>query len=348
MAARLSRRTKIVAGFAAFAVLAGAFLAYQVTRRGDPSFRRGGDFASGLAAPGSTTTTGATAPEETTTTLAEATTSSTAAAAAAATTTSRPRTTTSRAGAATPGTTATTRAAASPAPASTPATAPVPAPAQPGTAPAGPALPALGTYVYAVDGTEGASVMGTRRFPSEMTMTAHGAPDLTPDQVVFDLRYSSEHEEREIVGFRGDGVYFDFEGGSVSFGPRTETSEADYDPPMLQIPQPLAAGVSRSGTSAAKKADGSVGRTETWKVAVLGQEAVVVGGAPVQTWKVQVERRFAGSGEQGTRNRTYWFDPARNLWVKFTEVFHGERRTGGFSFTYDSNLTATLSRFTPA
>ncbi|HLF40432.1 MAG TPA: hypothetical protein VI854_03045, partial [Acidimicrobiia bacterium] len=195
---------------------------------------------------------------------------------------------------------------------------------------------------------EGASVVGTRRFPTEMRMTAHGAPDLTPEQVVFDLQYSNEHEEREIVAYRSDGIYFDFEGGSVSFGPRTETSEADYDPPMLQIPQPLTPGFTKSGTSKAKKSDGSVGRTEQWKVTVLGQESVTVAGAAVATWKVEVDRSFQGSGEQGTRKRTYWFDPGRNLWVKFAEVFHGERRTGGFSFTYDSNLTATLAQFAPA
>ena len=51
--------------------------------------------------------------------------------------------------------------------------------------------------------------------------------------------------------------------------------------------------------------------------------------------------------DQGFRNRTYWFDPARHMWVKFVEVFHGERHTAGFSFTYDSNLTAVLASFTP-
>jgi hypothetical protein len=42
-----------------------------------------------------------------------------------------------------------------------------------------------------------------------------------------------------------------------------------------------------------------------------------------------------------------WFDAARNIWVKFVEVFHGERHQIGFSFTYDSNVTAVLSSFTP-
>jgi hypothetical protein len=198
-----------------------------------------------------------------------------------------------------------------------------------------------------VDGTETVTLVGTRRLPDRMTTTVHTAPDLAPDQLVFDLRYSDEHEEREIVGFRGDGVYFDYEAGSVSFGPRTETSEADYDPPMLQVPRPQAAGASRSGSSQAKRADGSVVRTEEWKVTVLGQETLSIAGAAVSTWKVDVDRRFSGPSESGTRKRTYWFDPGRSMWVKFTEVFHGERRTGGFTATYDSNITATLEAFSP-
>ena len=75
-------------------------------------------------------------------------------------------------------------------------------------------------------------------------------------------------------------------------------------------------------------ADGKVSRTEDWKTTVLGQEAVTVGGATVNAWKVEVQRKFRpGSADQGFRNRTYWFDPARRIWVKYTEVFHGERRT---------------------
>jgi hypothetical protein len=164
--------------------------------------------------------------------------------------------------------------------------------------------------------------------------------------LVFDVTYSDKHAEREIVGFRNDGIYFDFEGGSVTFGPRTETSQADYEPPILQIPLPLQAGLSRTGVSKAQNADGSLSRTEDWKATVLGQEAVTVGGATVNAWKIDLQRKFRpGTPDQGYRNRTYWFDPARAIWVKYTEVFHGERHIGIGSFSYDSNLTATLASF---
>ncbi|MDQ3944327.1 MAG: hypothetical protein M3357_04100 [Actinomycetota bacterium] len=332
-------RTKILAGATAVLLVGAGFVAWQVTHRGAPSFRRGGEFAGGAPGPISTTTTVSTAPAavETTTSSMPPTTATTVPASG---TTPR-RTTTTRAATAT-----TTRPqVTSTAPATTPSTAASPAPT---TAPAGPQLPALGNYVYAVDGQESASIMGARRLPNRMTTVVHGASGLAADQVVFDLRYSNEHEEREIVGYRGDGVYFDYEAGSISFGPRTESSEADYEPPMLQIPSPLQAGVTRSGTSKAKGSGGSVVRDETWKVTVVGQENVTVAGAAVAAWKVQVDRTFQGGSESGTKNRTYWYDPARLMWVKFTEVFHGERRQSGFSFTYDMNATATLESFTPA
>jgi len=177
-------------------------------------------------------------------------------------------------------------------------------------------------------------------------MVVHAGPGVAADQLVFDITYSDKHAEREIVGFRNDGVYFDFEGGSVTFGPRTETSQADYQPPILQIPLPLQAGLSRTGVSKAQNADGSLSRTEDWKATVLGQEAVTVGGATVNAWKIDLQRKFRpGTPDQGYRNRTYWFDPARNIWVKYTEVFHGERHVAVGSFSYDSNITATLAGF---
>jgi hypothetical protein len=221
-------------------------------------------------------------------------------------------------------------------------------PAVAAPAPAGPARPALGNYTYAVDGEEGATGFGSRRFPEQMTTVVHGGPGLAPDEVVFDITYSQEHVEREIVAYRGDGVYFTFEGGQVSFGPATQTSEAEYDPPMLQIPWPLQPGATRTGTSKAKRGDGSVVRTENWTATVVGVEPVMAAGGSVEAWKVEVDRKSQpGSAEQLVRHRTYWYDPGRGIWVQFAETVHGERKTGPTTFTYDSRLTATLTGFTP-
>jgi hypothetical protein len=344
-----SLRVKIIAGVASVAVVGAGVIGYKLTHKGPPSFRRGGQFAI-AGPPVSTTSSTAAATGDTATTASPAT---TATSAAAATATSATTATTARKAAGAgptatsgPAATVTTRAPSGPVPTTKPSGPAAPPPAA--GAPSAPGKPAVGTYTWTVDGTEGASFVGTRRYPDKMTMVVHGGNDVRPDQVVADMSYSDKHAEREIIGVRGDGVYFDFEGGSITFGPRTETSQADYDPPIAQIPFPLQAGVSRTGVSKAKAADGSVSRTEDWKATVVGQEPVTVAGATVNAWKVEVERKFRpGSSDQGFRNRTYWFDPARNLWVKFVEVFHGERHQVGFSFTYDSNLTAVLSSFTP-
>jgi hypothetical protein len=323
------------------ALLAAGVIGYKMTHKGPPSFRKGGQFA--IAGPPSTTTSSAPA-ESTTTASAQPGTTAPGAASSTTATTARkasPSTVTSAARA-----TTTTRAASGPAPTPTPTGPSQPVP--PPSTPAAPGKPAVGTYTWTVDGTEGASFVGTRKYPANMTMVVHAGGGVEADQLVFDLTYSNDHAEREIVGFRNDGIYFDFEGGSITFGPRTETSQADYDPPILQIPLPLQPGLSRTGVTKATGGDGKVSRTEDWKTTVLGQEAVTVGGATVNAWKVEVQRKFRpGSPDQGFRNRTYWFDPARNIWVKFVEVFHGERHTAGFSFTYDSNLTAVLAKYTP-
>ncbi|HYT39606.1 MAG TPA: hypothetical protein VEN99_08860 [Acidimicrobiia bacterium] len=330
-------------------LLVAGVVGYKLTHKGPPSFRRGGQFAVAGPPPGETSSTAATAETTATTTAQPGTTGPTAPSITTATSARR-------AGSAVPTTassapahaTLTTRAASGPAPGPNPTpTGPAnPAPAPP-SQPTGPGKPAAGTYTWTVDGTEGASFVGNRKFPDKMTMVVHGGTDIKPDQLVADLTYSDKHAEREIVGFRNDGVYFDFEGGSVTFGPRTETSQADYQPPILEIPAPLQPGLSRSGVTQAKAADGSVSRTEDWKTTVVGQEALAVGGTTVNAWKVQVDRKFRpGSADQGYRNKTMWFDPARNMWVKFVEVFHGERHQAGFSFTYDSNVTAVLAGFT--
>jgi hypothetical protein len=341
-----SKRVKIIAGVSSFALLAAGIIGYKLLDKGPPSFRRGGDFA--IAGPPSSTTT-FTADPSTTTTIPAAVPGTAAPAPSSTTTTRRPSTSATTVTTRRAATTATTRATSGPAPTAT-VTGPTqttPAP-DPRAAPAGPGKPALGTYTWKVDGTEGASFVGSRRFPEQMTMVVHAGAGVEADQLVFDLTYSDKHAERQIVGFRNDGIYFDFEGGSVTFGPRTETSQADYEPPIVQIPLPLQPGLSRTGVTKAKGANGGVSRTEDWKTTVIGQEPVTVAGTTVNAWKVEVQRKFRpGTPDQGHRNRTMWFDPARNIWVKFVEVFHGERHQAGFSFTYDSNVTAVLAGYTP-
>jgi len=228
-----------------------------------------------------------------------------------------------------------------------------PGPGQPGSGDGIP-LPIFARYVYDVDGYEQATPFGQRDYPSEMTTTVHrtqptdpSVPQLDEDEVIFDLYFSEDHEEREIVAFRPEGIVFTYEAGSVTFG-FTQTSEATYDPPMLQIPVPLAEGARHTGTSVAKNNAGDVTRTEDWTVAVLGREDVEILGQTVPTWVVQIDRQSKpGSSERVTRTRKYWFDTERVLWVKWEERMNGSQDVGPGSFSYSTNFTATLDRIEP-
>ncbi|HEX6393778.1 MAG TPA: hypothetical protein VFZ97_10065 [Acidimicrobiales bacterium] len=199
-----------------------------------------------------------------------------------------------------------------------------------------------------MSGSETATGFGSRNFPPQMTMVAHsGTSD--PREVVLDLTYSSDHQEREILGCRDSGVFFDFEGGQVRFGPVAQSNEGDYRPPLLQVPLPLAAGRSYSGTSAVIASDGSTERTEAWNVTVDGPVTLNIAGRNTPTWQITTERHsLPGSSQTDNRTETYWFDPSRHFWVKFSEKQHGQQTVAGFTITYDNQLVATLASFAPS
>ena len=197
-------------------------------------------------------------------------------------------------------------------------------------------FPTFATYVYHVDGWEQATAFGRRSYPSEMQMTVHrpesqssGEPSLKPDEIDYDLNFSTNHEEREVVAYRSNGILFTYEAGTITFGPGfTRSSEATYEPAMLQVPVPLKDGAKITGTSEARNpSDGSLVRTEDWSVQVLRQEVLTVLGKPTRTWVVRIDRQSRpGTTEQDTRSRTYWFDAARGIWVRRSVVSARARR----------------------
>ena len=216
-------------------------------------------------------------------------------------------------------------------------------------------FPTFATYVYAVNGFEEATAFGRRDYPSEMTTTVHrtqptdpNVPRVQDDEVIFDLFFSDQHEEREIVSFRDNAIVFTYEAGSVTFGPATRTSEAVYDPPMMQIPVPLEENAIEKGTSQAKDSDGNITRVEDWTVEVLRREKFNVLGRPTDTWVVKIDRQSRPGGtERVTRSRTYWFDPARSIWVAWQEKFSGSQDFGPGNFNYRTEFQAVLKRMEP-
>jgi hypothetical protein len=223
--------------------------------------------------------------------------------------------------------------------------------AQPGERPP---FPTFGRYIYKVDGSETATALGSRQYPPEMTMSVHRQDSdeeggkLRSDELSFDLAFSEEHTEREIVAYRKDGLFFTFEAGEIVFGPYERTSQASYEPSMLQVPVPLDEGSVTEGTSHAIEPDGSESRVEDWKVTVTGADRISVAGSKVDTWVIEVKRQSRpGSAEQVSRTRKYWLDPERAIWVKWTESMSGSQDFGPGTFNYSTDYTATLDRIEP-
>jgi hypothetical protein len=212
-------------------------------------------------------------------------------------------------------------------------------------------FPPLGNYVYKVDGTESAAPFGSRTYPPEMTMTVDRptSAKLKPNEFVFDLDFSDQHKEREIVQYASTGVAFTYEAGSITFGPGfSQSDEANYVPPMLQVPLPLKVGAAVNGKSSAMAADGSTTRVEDWTVTVLRQEDLTVLGRTFKTWVVEIHRQSEpGATENVDRTRTYWYSPEANIWLKWTEDFTGAKRFGPGTFTYQTHFTATLDHVDP-
>lgn len=210
-----------------------------------------------------------------------------------------------------------------------------------------PIVPRNGAYTYAVEGNEGASGFGSRDLPKTAGLVVHDNEG-KPNSRVFDLRLSGDHEEREIISFDNTGVAFTYEGGSITFGPGTQTSQGYYNPPMLQVPFPLAVGTKVTKTSPVKTPGGDVPRTEKWTTTIIGKETLNVLGAPHETYVVEIQRNTTpGTSEQVDRYRKYWYSPELGIWVKWIERFKAKRE-GFVTFGYKADYVATLTGFVPA
>ncbi len=203
--------------------------------------------------------------------------------------------------------------------------------------------PAPGTYVYAVTGTETASIVGSRPFAPRMTVVVHSAPGLGSGRVVMDYTFSAEHEERDIAHYGPDGASLVHEGGSITFGLVTESSDVSLDPPMGLVPFPLVVGTARSGTSTARSSAGAVARVDDWETRAVGNETVVAAGRPVETAVVRFSRKSRPGDEVVTQRTTLWIDPARRVAVKIEDEVHGDRGNGLLTLTYDARYVATLT-----
>jgi len=326
------RARNILALIVGLLLVADAGGLYKVgTHHSPPHFSAGGAFATngrggdggasgqaGIGILGSTTTT----PDGNTTTTSSLPTSTTT----VTTVPGAPTTTTVPAGAAAGTTPPTTE----------------PSLTTPGLTPA-----ADGIYTYAVTGKE-SSTLGSRSFPSTMTIDVHGASGVNPQtSAVFDLDFSSEHTEREIVQWGPSGVAWTFEAGQVTFGLITQTNQGTYSPPMLQIPAQLTPGTVVSGSSDALSGS-TLDRVEDWTDTVVGAQTLTLAGQPVPTVEVAVHRASRpGAAENTVRTTNFWYSPGTHMWVKFSEQLQGTQTELGIAFTYTESFTATLIGYSP-
>lgn len=214
-------------------------------------------------------------------------------------------------------------------------------PARPGV------LPAPGTYQWTVDGHESATGFGSRALPSTMTMVAHAGDGADAGHVVLDVTYSSDHQERLIVADHGGALDATYEAGQVRFGPMAQSNSGSYDPAMTYVPADLHPGAVTHGASAVKDDAGGVERTEDWTLTVAQQTTIPVSGTPTRVWEIVLERTSRpGSSQSVHRVRRQWWDPNRKSVVRYRDTMHGEQKYGGVTFTYDSDLTAELARYT--
>jgi hypothetical protein len=213
----------------------------------------------------------------------------------------------------------------------------VPVLTSPGLTPA-----ADGIYTHAISGKE-SSTLGSRSFPATMTIDVHGASGVDPqDAAVFDLDFSSEHTEREIVQWGPSGVAWTYEAGQVTFGLITQTNQGTYSPPMLQIPAQLTPGTVVSGSSDALSGN-TLDRVEDWTDTVVGPQTLTLAGQSVPTVEVAVHRASRpGAAETTVRTSDFWYSPGTHMWVKFSEQLQGTQTELGIAFTYNESFTATL------
>jgi hypothetical protein len=197
--------------------------------------------------------------------------------------------------------------------------------------------PAVGAYAYAIDGSESTTGFGSRKLPATMKLTTRRANGLAANEVVFDLNFSPNHHESEVVVFRADAVAVRRQATDVSFGPVKWTSDYQYRPVVARAALPFVSGAVRSGESDVRDGGGTVVRIEDWKV------------TDAAGWEVSFERTSrAGAAESLRETWRAWFDPSRRIWVKWETHRHIERRANGLPVAYDLDYVATFTGFTPA
>ncbi len=161
--------------------------------------------------------------------------------------------------------------------------------------------------------------------------------------MTFDLRFSDQHTEQEVVSYRADMIGVRQQAVQLEFGLAKRNTFASYKPTVAFAAVPFAANASRSGATDTRDGAGRLLRIEDWRVTDVALRSIVVAGATVSVWEVSFDRASrAGAAESLRETRRAWFDPVRRMWVKWEIHLHTER-PNELASAYDLDYVATLT-----
>jgi hypothetical protein len=224
----------------------------------------------------------------------------------------------------------------SPSPSGGPSEKPSPPTATPAPA-RGLALPRLGSYGVAIEGTErvrfGPVSFCSRGFPTRSTLVIKHAAGETPASFAFDHEFSSLHKERHIYGYSTRGVFLDFEGASVNCGGIEQKTENSFKPPELKVKLPLHVGDTWRGRSVGAH------RTENYSARVIRREPVSVRGRAYTTYVIDHSVEMTGD-ERGRRSQRWWYAPALAMALRWHEEIDASRMGATYSESATFRITS--------
>jgi hypothetical protein len=205
--------------------------------------------------------------------------------------------------------------------------------------PAGPALPAVGSYPLAVEGQEkvqfGPVSFCNQTLPSRTNLVVKKAAGESATSYDFDVPFfpgrTGQHDERHIYRFTPTAVYLDYEIATVTCQGVRQSSETSYRPEQAKVRLPLTVGASWHYQG------GGSNRTEDSTAKVARTETLTIGGEQVLTYVITTTTSFTGS-ESGTRDQTWWYAPSWALPVKWHDKQSGHRSGA----SYSGDITATV------
>jgi hypothetical protein len=214
----------------------------------------------------------------------------------------------------------------------------------PSSAPAGASGSALrppaGVYGYDTDGFESVSILGAqRRYPPETTRTVrHGAGCIWSFRIIL----LEEHQEEHVACSRPGILDLTGSTNDVRWFGLSTTTRLTCDPPIRHVD---AAG--GAGSTAPFVCREGVDSTFSGTTALLGEEAVAVGGQTRRAWRLSVNGTFQGK-TRGTVAATELIDQDSGITLFEQRVNDLKQQSPIGDIAYHQEVTLRLRSLSPA